>query len=86
MPLCSLWCCCDCFAGDCSTAGAPDSFDSGPCLLLARTTWLLATSNKLLKPLLVVLVVLLLQDLQGLHRAMLGPTLRGPSSHALCSS
>jgi hypothetical protein len=55
-------------------------------LLLARTTWLLATSNKLLKPLLVVLLVLLLQDLQGLHRAMLGPTLRGPSSHALCSS
>jgi hypothetical protein len=36
--------------------------------------------------LLLLLVVPRLQDLQGMHRAMLGPTLRGPSSHALGSS
>jgi hypothetical protein len=61
-------------------------------LLLVRTTWLLGTSNKLLPLLLllpvtaVLLLLLLLLALQGLQRPMFGPTLRGPSSQALCSS
>jgi hypothetical protein len=52
----------------------------GPCLLAARTTWAAGKSNRLLLALLPAS-----GDVQGLHSTMLGPTLRGPSSHARCS-
>jgi hypothetical protein len=78
----------------CSAAGAPApmppvSFASGPCLLAARTTCDAGTSNKLVLLLLLLLCccwAVAALALQGLHSAMLGPTLRGPSSHARCSS